>query len=124
MIMDWAEKAGAFPVPEQYNGKGTAEEPQCGDGLMLCIQVSEFGVIDQAGFSLIASENPVLKAFATYLCSSCQRRPVLACMTVEWSQTAAAFAADGELDPADVPYAMMTEIALKKSLADYGRHFQ
>ena len=82
MIMEWAEKAGAFPVPEQYNGKGAAEEPQCGDGLLICIQVSEFGVIDQAGFSLIASENPVLKAFAAYLCSSCQHRPALACMTV------------------------------------------
>ena len=124
LTLAWAAKSKEYPLLESFNGAGIAEEPVCGDCLEIRLKVNEFGSIENAGFSLTDTACPPLWACAAYACANCIGKPALTAFTMNSKKIGFALAEDGSPDKNHMHCAIMTEIALKRALADYGSSFQ
>jgi len=124
LALEWAAKAKNYPLPQEYNAQGAAEEPSCKDLLELRLRVDEFGRVAEMGFTLTESACPPVWACAAYACDQCLGKPVMLCLTFDHRRLFPALSGDGEPDPEHIHCAMMVELALKRALADYGRRFR
>lgn len=117
-ILDIAQHS-ANRVPNHYNGRGEAHEPNCNDKMVIYITVNERKMIVDSGFELTEGACATVRAAAAVATRLAKDTPVLSAYTITAAQIAAELTDDGELDKEHLHCALMAELATKRAVVDY-----
>lgn len=117
-ILDIAQNS-ANSVPNHYNGRGEAHEPNCNDKMVMYITVNERKMIVDSGFELTEGACATVKATAAVAARLARDKPAIAAYTITALQIAAELTDDGELDKEHLHCAIMAELATKRAVVDY-----
>lgn len=106
-------------VPNDYNGRGEAQEPNCNDRMTIYIRVNERKMIVDSGFELTDGACATVIASASVAAQLAKDKPVMTAYTITASHIAAQLTDDGVLDKEHLHCAIMAELALKRAVVDY-----
>lgn len=106
-------------VPNDYNGRGEAQEPNCNDRMTIYIRVNERKMIVDSGFELTDGACATVIASASVAAQLAKDKPVMTAYTITASYIAAQLTDDGVLDKEHLHCAIMAELALKRAVVDY-----
>lgn len=106
-------------VPNGYNGRGEAHEPNCSDKMTIYITVNERKMIVDSGFELTEGACATVTASASVAARLAKDKPVMSAYTISATQIAVELTDDGTLDKEHLHCAIMAELALKRAVVDY-----
>lgn len=109
-------------IPEDYNGMGQVQEPNCSDLLTIYLTVNPRAMVVDSGYTLTETACATVRAAAAVAVSLAKDTPIMAAYTVTAGDIAKAFSDDGVLDKAHRHCAQMAELALKKAVLNYSQN--
>lgn len=114
-VIIYSEKKEHLGVPESFQGMGEAREPGCEDLLRMYISTKR-EIITEIHYTITDTACPPLKACAARAAQLAQGKPVMEAYLIKAEDLSDFF---GGFPRESIHCAQMTEIALKRTLADY-----
>lgn len=119
-VMEYAAMENVRSLPDNFDGIGSIEEPNCGDILTIAFK-SKREIITEIGYTVTEKACPPVYAAASCIVVLAKGKAVMEAFLITAQDIEKLLSDDGKLDKEHFHCAQMAELALKKAIIDHSK---